>query len=234
MTGDEFRRRIVQAVNLIHDELGLDRTISSNRSLEVNQDFNEVALNKCSTYSEIYRSAVSLSYYNVMLEDFALLQFSWDSDESWRLAYFPNPWISGSEDAKNKFMEWEALEALGRLDQEAITSLLDELPYTGAIPPIRFEYARSQYKEIAHPVAHFHIGRHTENRWALARPLDPLTFTMMIVRMYYGNSWTSNSSYHGVQTDTCLEARFVAELNRLRLVHDFTDFERRSLHFTSQ
>lgn len=233
MNADDFRRRIVQAIDFIYGDLKIVRTISSKLSLSVSKGFNAVALDLSSTYSNIYRSAISLSQYNVMLQDYAVFQYSWESEESWRLAYLPNPWLSGAQAAQRVVADWEALEALGGLDQEAVTGLLDELPYQGAIPAIRFEYAVDQYRELAHPVAHLHIGRHDQNRWALARPLEPLTFTMMILRQYYPEAWNPLSSYHGGREETCLDLRFIRELSRTRLVHHFTDTERRSLHLTS-
>ncbi len=234
MDADDFRRRISQAWTFLNDELGIIRTVSSLHSLPTNKDFNEVALSGSSTYAQIYRSAVSFSQYNFMLNDYAVFQYSWESADSWRLAYLPNPWVSGVEDAQRTLAEWEILEAFGGLNQEEVTSLIDELPYHGAIPPIRFEYAVGQYREIAHPVAHLHVGRHADNRWALARPLDPLTFTMTVIRLYYPAAWNPISSFHGGRVESCVDRRYMDELNRMRLAHQFTEEERRSLHFTSQ
>ncbi|MEG3167295.1 DUF2290 domain-containing protein [Sphingomonas sp. LB3N6] len=234
MRGEDFRRRIVQAVDLVHHNLKLTRTVSSTLSLPVNRDFNEVALNMESTYSQIYRAAVSLSQYNVMLNDYAVFQFSWDSETSWRLAYLPNPWLSGVDVAQKTVSDWETLESLGELDNEEVTSLLDELPYYGSIPPLRFEYSVAQYREISHPAAHLHIGRHTDNRWALSRPLDPLTFIMIVLRLYYPAEWNPLSSFHGGREEECLDRRLATELGRIHLVHEFSEIERRSLHFASQ
>lgn len=234
MTADEFRRRIVQAVDFISKDLRIARTVSSKLSLPVSKNFNDVALDSYSSYSDIYRSAVSLSQYNIMLDDYAVFQFSWTNDSSWRLAYLPNPWLSGVESSQELCSEWEALEALGDLDQEGVSNLLDDLPYHGAIPAFRFEYSIEQYKEIAHPAAHLHIGRHDDNRWALSRPLDPLTFSMMIIRLYYPDAWNPYSSFHAGREETCLDRRFIEELNRARIVHEFTELEHRSLHLTSR
>ena len=234
MRSDDFRRRIVQAVDLVHQHLKLSRTVSSLVSLPVSKGFNEVALNVETTYAQIYRAAVSLSQYNVMLNDYAVFQFSWDSNTSWRLAYLPNPWLSGVDAAQKIVSDWETLESLGELNSEDVTSLLDELPYYGSIPPLRFEYSTAQYREISHPAAHLHIGRHIENRWALSRPLDPLTFIMTVLRLYYPAQWNPHSSFYGGREENCLDRRLATELSRISLVHDFSEIERRSLHFASR
>ncbi len=234
MDANDFRRRIDQCWNLVEDDLKIVRTVSSLHSLPVSKEFNRVCLDHSSTYSEIYLAAVSLSQYNFMLNDYSVFQFSWIARDSWRLAYLPNPWLSGAVDAQMRVAEWEELEALGGLGDEDVTSLIGELPYIGSIPAIRFELAPAQYREVVHPAAHLHIGRHTDNRWSLSRPLDPLTFCMTVLRLYYPEDWNPRSSFHTGVPEGCIERRFIDELGKQHLVHQFTEVERRSLHFTSQ
>jgi hypothetical protein len=233
MDEGDFRRRIAQSWRLLYDEMKIGRTVSSLFSLPVSKSFNDIAFSSSSTYAEIYLSAVSLSYYNLMLSDYAIFQYSWDGEESWRLAYYPNPWISGVADVEKVVEEWETIQSLGEINEVGVDNLIAELPYQGAIPAIRFEYASHQYKEIAHPAAHLHIGRHTENLWPLARPLDPLTFTMDILKLYYPSNWRQFSSFHGSSYDPCIDRRFIEELGKMRIVHQFSVDERRSLHITS-
>lgn len=233
MDGAEFGSKLRAAMDFF-DDVGLIRTVSSIHSLPVREEFNAVALAPESSYKEIYLCAVSNSYYNIMLQDFSILQFSWTSDEAWRLAYLPNPWISGVEGAIEKVAEWEILEELGRYDQEEVALLIGDLPYYGSIPPIRFEFSVAQYRELSHPSAHFHIGRHTENRWPLSKKLNPLTFSMIIVKMYYVNNWAPYSFYYTGAEAGCLDARLVEQLERSGLVREFTEIERRSFHFTAR
>ena len=101
----------------------------------------------------------------------------------------------------------------------------------GAIPPIRFEYAPNQYRELAHPAAHLHIGRYPHNRWPSAITLGPTTFALLIAKMYYATPWASCSSFHGAAVTTCVDNTLLAELNNTRVVSDFSDKERQSLHF---
>lgn len=214
-------------------ETELSRSVSSLQSLQVNARFNSVALDPESSYREIYLTAVSQSYYNLILLDYSLFQFSWDSKDAWRLAYLPNPWISGAPEAARSVAEWEALEQQGVFSFDEVDQLMGELPYLGAIPPIRFEHSSSQYTEHIHPAAHLHIGRHTDNRWPLARVLSPLTFTMMIVKFYYGSRWCPRSSFAGGSKDDCIDKRLIAELKLSPLVYHFSESERTSLHFSS-
>jgi hypothetical protein len=234
MESADFRQKIRAAWTFLNADVKLAKVVSSLFSLDVDEEFNEVALAEESTYQQIYLRAVSRSYYNVLLWDYSLFQFSWTTNESWRLAYLPNPWIAGVPGAAERVADWEALESLGAIDDEEVSGLISELPYYASIPPIRFEYAVRQYKELCHPAAHLHIGRHTENRWPVARLLNPLTFVMFIIKMYYSEAWGPLSSFYGREVENCLDQRFIAALADSGLARDFTEDERRSLHLTSQ
>jgi len=235
MQSDDFGRKIRQTWKFLYEELGIARALSTLVSLKVSEDFNKVALAPESSYRDIYLAAVRLSHYNIILEDYSVFQFSWTNNESWRLAYLPNPWIAGVEQAAKLISEWELLESLGAIDDEEVSGLISELPYLGSVPAIRFEYAVRQYRELAHPAAHLHIGRHTENRWPVARVLNPLTFSMAIAKMYYSERWMALSNFYGRgSVQNCIDLRLIAELRNSRLVHDFSRNERRSLHFGSQ
>ncbi len=231
MERSEFNRSIRSTWSLLNEDIAIGRTVSSLHSLAPSADFNEIALDGTAPYQDIYIRAVSISYYNLMLFDFSVFQFSWSSALSWRLAYLPNPWITGVSGASNLISEWEALEALGDMDQEAVAGLISELPFQLSVPPIRFEYAVEQYRELSHPAAHFHIGRHTENRWPVSKALSPVTFALMIAKMYYNDYWSPCSSFQTGNEEGCLDNHFIQKLSDNRRVHDFSLAERRSLHF---
>lgn len=196
MDGPEFIRQIGRSWEFFK-QLTLDRTLIWKASLPVDEDFRRVALAPESFYAEIYRVGLSRSSYNFLLSDYSYFQFSWDSDAAWRLAYFPNPWIAGVPDAQDILDQWEALEEMGGLSHEDASDLIEELPYKGAIPAIRFEYSRQQYREIVHPAAHFHIGRNADNRWPCAVLLGPHAFSMLVARLYYADQWRTRSSFEG-------------------------------------
>ena len=98
-------------------------------------------------------------------------------------AIFPNPWLSGVAAAEERLRHWETLEEIGALTHEDAANLIAEIPYVGAVPPIRFEFSDGQYKEIAHPAAHFHIGRHNQNRWPSSLCIGPKAFVLIIAKL---------------------------------------------------
>jgi hypothetical protein len=230
MDDHEFASEIRAAWN-IFKSLGLDRLISSDWSLPIDGVFRDVALDSDATYESIYRTGLSRSHYNIMLYDYAYFQFSRDDDFSWRLAFFPNPWVSGSPNAVERVQQWEALEELGVLDHEEASNLIAEMPYLGAIPCIRFESAPAQYREMAHPSAHFHIGRHDQNRWPSTIMLGPKAFAMIIAKMYYPEFWAKKSSFHKAEAESCCDQTLLTAMGDVRIVHEFSALEQRSFHF---
>jgi hypothetical protein len=74
--------------------------------------------------------------------------------------------------------------------------------------------------EIAHPAAHFHIGRNADNRWPCALLLGPLAFSMLIARLYYPDQRRSRSSFEGAPVGGCLGLRFAEAIRECQVVRD--------------
>lgn len=227
----EFCREISAAWTFLKEPLNIGRFFIAAESLRVDEVFQRVALDEESTYEEIFRTGLNRSNYNILLWDYSYLQFNWIAEDAWRLAYFPNPWLSGAPSAEQALRHWEALEEVGALTHEGASDLIAEMPYIGAVPPIRFEYAAAAYREFVHPAAHLHIGRHAENRWPSAILLGPKAFALIIAKLYYPESWEKCSSFHGADQTSCIENSLSVVMLGVRTVHEFSDRERRSFHF---
>jgi len=232
MGGPEFIRQIRKAWDLFHSDLGIGRANIWTASLPVDEVFRRTILQPESTYAEIYRSGLSQSAYNFILDDYSYFQFSWETEQDWRMAYFPNPWITGVANAQMMMSQWEAMEEMGDLSIEDASDLIDGLPYHGAVPPIRFEYSHRQYREVLHPAAHLHLGRHSENRWPSAILMGPSTFSMMIAQLYYPEQWQPKSSFNGYDINTCLDRRFMKMLSEDQSSPAFSGTERLLLHIS--
>lgn len=230
MDDHEFSSEI-RAAWEVFKSLGLDRLISSDWSLPVDDVFRDIALDADATYEAIYRTGLSRSHYNILLFDYAFFQFSRSDSVTWRLAFFPNPWLSGSPKAVERVQQWESLEEVGVLDHEEASSLIAEMPYLGAVPCIRFESAPAQYREMAHPSAHFHIGRHDQNRWPSTIRLGPRAFAMIIAKLYYPDFWAKKSRYYNAEAEPCYDTTLLAVMGDVRIVHEFSELEQRGFHF---
>lgn len=227
----EFVRQISRAWTLLKDALHIGRFFICNTSLEIDPVFKEVTLSGDSTYGDIFKTGLSRSNYNILLNDYAFFQFCQATEATWRLGYYPNPWLTGVPSAEDQLRFLEAGEAAGELTHEDVGELLDEMPYQGAVPPVQFEHAPEQYRELVHPAAHFHIGQHGENRWPSAVALGPTAFALLIAKLYYPDAWARSSTLHGASVKDCIDKTFLAVIDSVRAVHDFSAKERRSLHF---
>ena len=234
MDDRDFVREIGGAWTLLKDTLEIGRAIISARSLEIDDQFRNVSLDAEATYEEIFKTGLHRSNYNILLSDYAYFQFWRESDQSWRLGYYPNPWLSGVSSAETLMKRWEELEEIGDLTYEEASELIADMPYQGAVPPIRFEYAPAQYKEFAHPAAHFHIGRHSENRWPSSISIGPRAFVLIIAKLYYPKAWSRCSNFHGAAVENCIEERLISIMRNVRRVHLFSDNENLSFHFSKR
>ncbi|RED12896.1 DUF2290 domain-containing protein [Pontivivens insulae] len=234
MNKQDFQKSIRASWALLYDRLGIGEACISNHSLDPNRDFNEVALEPESTYVSIYQTAVSLSYYNSMMFDDAMFQFSWTSSEKWRLAYFPNPWITGVESAIRQQSKAKKMVETGDISYEDFADIVGSFELVNAVPCIRYEYDLEARRPVLHPAAHLHIGRHTENRWSVERRLTPLAFTMMIAKQYYPSAWEAHSTFAGFESEQCVDLSFVDELARCHQVPDIPHPEPRQLCFTTR
>jgi hypothetical protein len=227
----EFVHEISASWNFLKEHLRLGRFFIGPGPLQIDELFQQTALDEESTYQDIFLAGLHRSNYNILLEDYAYFQFGRTDANAWRLGYFPNPWLSGVPAAEEKLRQFETLEEIGALSYEEASDLIADMPYAGAVPPIRFEFAPSEYQEFAHPAAHFHIGRHSNNRWPSAISLGPKAFVLIIAKMYYPDAWARCSTFHGARVSDCIELILLSVIANARAVHDFSQMEQRSFHF---
>ncbi|GBQ87733.1 DUF2290 domain-containing protein [Gluconobacter albidus] len=227
----DFSKEIRNAWSLVDKKLEIGRSAICLNSLAIDAAVRDVFLSEESSYADIYRCALSRSSYNFILKDYSYFQFTWNSSDDWRLAFFPNPWLAGNQTALQSLEEWETMESEGILADEDVSALLDDMPYISAVPPIRFEYSRNQYKEIRHPCAHFHIGRHTENRWSSSLLIGPEAFVSLISSQYYATEWSALSRFSSEFSEYCIDEKFMEIVSNLKFCPDFSENEKRLFHF---
>jgi hypothetical protein len=165
-----------------------------NVSLPNSPEFNKLSLTS-KDYSEIYDKGLSLSHYNILLNDFSYFQFSYTNANEYALAFYPNPRLSGSPEALEFYRHLEQERDEGVLSDEEFSELAAEIPSRVFIPRVRFEYSESQYRSVRHPGAHFHIGMSGEDRWPSARKLSPKSFGLLMTKLYFPETWWLHSRF---------------------------------------
>lgn len=234
---DEFNASIRSAINF-YSEQELWLATVYNSKLPRSEEFNKLCLTS-QDYTSIYEKGLSLSHYNFLLKDYSFFHFSYVNDEEYALAYYPNPRLSGSPEAVELYREFEKERNEGSLSEEYFSELVSEIPSRCFIPRIRFEYSKRQYKNVRHPGAHFHIGMSGEDRWACARKLSPKTFSMLMAKFYYPETWWEGSRFslpedeQRQRLENCLDEKLLSSLHQDGSSQFFSNDEKMGFHFAA-
>lgn len=209
-------------------------------ALPRSEAFNKISLTS-DNYVAIYEAGLSLSHYNVLLQDLSYFQFSYTNETEFALAYYPNPRVSGSASALNEFRELERDRDSGGLTSEEFDELVAGMPAHGYIPRIRFEYSKTQYRQVRHPGAHFHIGMSGEDRWCSGRKLSPRSFGMLMTKFYYPEVWWTGSRFSRPKEEqetpealsTCFDERLLTSIKGDGVSQFLTDYEKMGFHLSA-
>ncbi len=171
-------------------ERGLGELVRDYEPLAVNDEFRKMALGGARNYVELYLSALTTLSYNIMLQDFSILQYSWVAEEDVRYGFLPNPMLRYAGVGVTLDI-WENVSTGITTVEEAMQEL-SEVDHESGVPPIRYENSATQHKPFRHPCSHFHVGFDSENRWPLQRLLTPFAFTLLITKLYFPGCWLAD------------------------------------------
>jgi hypothetical protein len=227
----ELQRGIRESWAAVVD-LNLGETISSAAPLPVNDEFRNLLFSQGVQYNELYLAGLNLRHFNILLADFSFLQYSLLSEDHVRYAYYPNPFLDTTDSEMNIQRLRELLEA-EMITHEEFLALVNEQRSDNRAPPIRYENAPRDRKAFSHPSSHFHIGHGTSGRWAVARNLTPLAFTMLVLKHYYPVEWTKTDN-GDEEAGNAFEVRLIrARAECIEVPEElFSRVERRCFHFS--
>ncbi|MFZ3001397.1 MAG: DUF2290 domain-containing protein [Undibacterium umbellatum] len=213
--------------------INLAETFSNGGSLDVDDDFRDLVLNGESRYEDIFLLGLRKSHYNFLTSDHSYFQFTWSNEDDVRYAFYPNPYIGSSSQHLDQYKKWYELFTADLITLDDYLKLVDDVRGQGRKPVLRYENAPSQYKNVAHPCSHLHIGLHGEDRWPVRRILSPLAFALIILRNYYSNNWNTYGEINSTSGLNILDEEFISERQSCKLVASeyFSDTEARLFHF---
>jgi hypothetical protein len=230
MTARDFDASIRSACHFLN-ETGLLRGTMAFRSHAASSEFRQLALMAATSYRDLFLCGLRNSDYNFLLSDYAYFQFSYSGKDHYRMAYYPNPFVR----VQSEVGDLDELLSEGVIGFEEYSNLLSDQPYEVTKPLIRFDLDCAAYVRLVHPAAHFHIGMHGENRWPVYRRLSPRSFTLLVVKLYYGTDW-ARGTMRREEDGFCnrFDRYFVAESGNCQvlgkgLIHEH---ERGQIHFT--
>ena len=190
----DFQRSIRKAGEFLK-ELGFLRSLRNPSSLSISKEFNSVALSTLVKHDSVYFRALELNYYNILLSDYSLFQFSLISEGArpeLRLCFIPNPsTVIDYEPTEsiNDIRLFESMFRSGEIDFEEFSQALSELDYYFSIPIVRVDASYTQFVKIHHPAVHMHVGLNNPSRIALDRVWSPFMFTLFVVKNFYCDLW---------------------------------------------
>jgi len=229
MDKPKIQKGIFRSWEAVND-LGMGETFATPAPLGVVDEFRKLILSDDADYIAVYLTGLRLSHYNFLLTDYSYFQFSYSNIDCVRYAFYPNPFAHNLAD----FKRWQELVEAGYLTQEEYLGMLRDARADFRVPIIRYENAPEQHKGLRHPCSHFHIGHHSDNRWAINRVLTPLAFVLLVIKQYYGSVWREAGDDETDAFGNILEASLVRERANCRLIDEalFTKAEERSFFFS--
>ncbi|MBX7534512.1 DUF2290 domain-containing protein [Qipengyuania sp. GH1] len=203
-------------------------------SFSANAEFRAKSRDTDVPYEELYLLGLRDVQYNMILNDFSFFQFSQDSENEYRFAYYPNPYLGSDEAAVSSIKELHEYVSEGVLDYEDYLRSISEVSVTRYPPMIRYEFSASQYDSEWHPASHLHIGIFADWRWGIAKFLNPKLFTLTVLRHLYPNAWRECQGIPSGDRRVTLDEELTTVKGQCGAVPlDFySNNERNRLHFT--
>lgn len=146
------------------------------------------ALMRSLNYRERWKQCINEGWYHYKLDDQSIVQFRL-FDQKFSMSYIECPY---------QFMPFEdfAYDRMGDDWPDFEDDLRQEYEfYMGAdvaersVTPLRYDYEPELYRPGFHPAGHFHVGVDNEIRMAVKNILNPISFSLFVVRQYYPKSW---------------------------------------------
>lgn len=212
--------------------VGVGEIFSNPSALEPSDEFRSMSVDESVSYEELYLRGLRGGEYNISFKDFSFLQYGLGREENdVRYAYYPNPFLGAAPDAVAEVTEMQEYVSEGIIDVDEFLQRVAELRKPRHPPLVRYEYSKSQYVEESHPCSHLHLGFHGENRWPVRRHLSAHAFTLLIMRIFYGEFWGAACRVRHGQDDLDMDSIFEMAKQDCRMLYAEEFSEREEKRF---
>lgn len=144
-------------------------------------------------YTKTFIIASEENDYDIILNDGSFFQFTARNDTDIHYSFFPRIERTLTYDEYfGKYANDDNVESIDR-EYEYYLSTDREKTYPC---PIRFDVAKSEYKEGTHAYAHLHIGIDTNIRIPFDKVIKPLSFVDFVVKNTYKQEWDKAYLYN--------------------------------------
>lgn len=212
-------------------QMGIDGAFSDPSPMKGFEEFKKIAVDSRATYEEVYLSGLSDGQYNILLADYAYLQFG-GTENSLRYAYYPNPFLGASREAISNLAELRSYVDEGVIEMENFLHRISEIRDTQHPPLIRYDNSPNQYKtDLTHPCSHFHLGHHPGNRLPIRRVLTPSAFALIVFKYFYLDFWTGCSPVSGSVANASLDDAMIEAKEECTIIPDYLFCDRAERQF---
>jgi hypothetical protein len=146
-------------------------------------------------YRKEWEHYESRSLFDFKLTDGSLLQFK-DAPEAHTEAsfcFYESP-LAVDDFETFVVMTYDTTAAnlgdLIEIAQDEYEAYLSSAGLKKAIAAIRYDFSPPLYREGCHPASHVHVGHGNEVRIGTRRVMNPVSFTLFVLRQVYPNHWT--------------------------------------------
>ena len=137
-------------------------------------------------YEAKYLIASKNSDFDIQLEDSSFFQFTYSSSTSIHYSFVHRiELVMSYQDFVDKYLTEENIDSIAQ-EYEMYLSTDKRKAYPC---PIRYDVAKSEYKESLHAYAHLHIGIETDIRIPIDKILTPLEFVDFVIKHIYKEKW---------------------------------------------
>lgn len=201
--------------------VGIGEVFSNPSALVASEAFKSMSVAEDVSYEELYLCGLREVQYNIALKDFSYLQYGLGGEAGdVRFAYYPNPFLGAAPDAIAEVTEMQEYVAEGIIDVDEFLNRIAEVRRPKHPPLVRYEYSKCQYVEESHPCSHFHLGYHGENRWPVRRYLSAHAFTLLIMRLFYGDLWKNAKAIIHGQTELRMDEVLSIARQECRMLYE--------------
>lgn len=156
-------------------------------------------------YREAWEQCMQEGWYDLRLLDQSIFQFKMEQEYlSFGYLECPHVVLAFEDFAFDRVGQgWEVIE--GELRDEYEFYLNADLAER-SVTPVRYDFEPKLYRSGVHPAGHLHFGISNEIRVSVAKVMNPMSFSLFVLRQFFPSKWEMLISEADAQT-ICREVR---------------------------
>ena len=146
---------------------------------------------KMDNYRDEWSHFAGNSLFDLQLVDGSILQFKIDPESRNELSfsYYESPLAVEDYASFLQSHHGVTFDEVGDVAREEYDDYLSSADLKRSVTMLRYDYSPALYREGCHPASHIHIGHRTQVRIGTHRVMNPISFTLFVLRQAYPFHW---------------------------------------------